>query len=222
MYSIVIPAYDEEAAIRDVVARTVAGNPDAEVILVDDGSRDGTWAIMQDLSADGRIRAFRHCSNRGKACALKTGYVSAVSGTIATIDADLSYAPEEIPGLVAKFEEGYDMVVGSRFLGGIPRELSRIRVFANIVGSFLASLILQRRVTDLTSGLRVFNRRVAFMEVKARNLEYEAELTSRVIRNKMQYAEVSVCVGRRVGRSKLKLLKNCYLFMKAVFVGRFF
>lgn len=222
MYSIVIPAYNEEGAIRDLVERTAASNPDAELILVDDGSRDGTWRIMEAFSGDGRIKAFKHRVNMGKAHALKTGYINAGSETIVTIDADLSYAPEDIPALVAKFNQGYDMVIGSRFTRGIPRELSLVRCLANIAGSFIAGLILQRRVTDLTTGLRVFNRRVAFMDVKARNLEYEAELTSRVITNRMQYAEVPVAVEKRVGKSKLKFLKNCYLFLKAVFVGKFF
>jgi hypothetical protein len=82
-------------------------------------------------------------------------------------------------------------------------------------------MILHRRVTDLSSGLRVINKKVAFLEVKAHNLEYEAELTSRVISNRMSYAEVPIAVGKRVGSSKLKFVQNCYLFMKAVIVGKY-
>jgi len=221
MYSIVIPAYNEEKALREVVIRTLASNPGAGLILVDDGSSDRTWDIMRAFADDPRVRIFKHKTNRGKAHALKTGYVNARTETIATIDADMSYPPERIPDLVATFEQGYDMVVGSRFLNGIPGKISLVRSLANITGALIASVVLKRRITDLTSGLRVFNRRVAFLETKASNLEYEAELTSRVISNKMHYAEVSIAVEKRVGKSKLKVFKYCYLFMKAVFVGKY-
>lgn len=221
MYSIVIPAYNEEEALRELVKRTLASNPDAEVILVDDGSADSTWTIMNALAGMERVRAFKHQTNQGKAHALRSGYKNAKAKTIVTIDADMSYPPESIPNLVSTFDQGYDMVIGSRFLNGIPKETSLLRSMANIIGALIASAVLNRRITDLTTGLRVFNRRVAFLEIKANNLDYEAELTSRVISNKMKYAEVPIVIEPRVGKSKLKLVQNCYLFMRAVFVGRF-
>ena len=221
MYSIVIPAFNEEEALRHLVNRALASNPDAEVILVDDGSADNTWDIMKSLADKDRIRAFKHKTNKGKAHALRTGYLNARTETMVTIDADLSYPPESIPVLVSKFDQGYDMVIGSRFVNGIPRRASLIRSLANIIGALIASDVLNRRITDLTTGLRVFNRRVAFMKMKANNLDYEAELTSRVISNKMQYTEVPIVIEQRIGKSKLRFLQNCYLFMKAVFVGRF-
>ncbi|MFC2164478.1 glycosyltransferase family 2 protein [Acidobacteriota bacterium] len=221
MYSIIIPAYNEEEALRDLVNRALASNPGAEVILVDDGSADGTWDIMKSLADKDRVRAFKHKTNKGKAHALKTGYLNAKAEAIVTIDADMSYPPECIPGLVSMFDLGYDMVIGSRFLNGIPKETSLIRSLANIIGALIASAVLNRRITDLTTGLRVFNKRVAFLEMKANNLDYEAELTSRVISNKMQYTEVPIAIEPRVGKSKLKFFQNCYLFIRAVFVGKF-
>ena len=219
--SIVMPAFNEEEAIEESVKRTLERNPAAELILVDDGSTDRTWHLMQGLMDGRNIKAFHHTQNEGKAHALRTGYSHASSVTIVTIDADLTYLPENIPSLIEKFDEGYDMVVGTRFKNGLPKNASVLKSLANITGSFLASLILHRRITDLSSGLRVINKRVALLEVKARNLEYEAELTSRVITNRMRYAEIPVTVGRRVGSSKLRFVKNCYLFMKAVFVGKY-
>lgn len=221
MYSIVIPAFNEEKALGNVVTRTLACNPEAELILVDDGSSDGTWQVMKTLSEKDRVRIFKHQTNRGKAHALKTGYVNAGTEIIATIDADLSYPPERIPDMVAVFEQGYDMVVGSRFLSGIPRRMSLVRSLANIAGALIASVVLKKRITDLTTGLRVFNRRVAFLETKANNLDYEAELTSRVVSRGWRYLEVPIAAEHRVGKSKLKFFTNCYLFMKAVFVGKY-
>lgn len=220
-YSIVIPAYNEEAAIEEAVKRTLESNPGAELILVDDGSTDGTWPIMAKLSDRMGVSIFRHSENKGKAHALKTGYRHASTDTIVTIDADLTYQPESIPRLVEKFDQGYDMVIGTRFRDGFPRKASVLKSLANVSGSLLASAILRTRITDLSSGLRVINKKVAFLEVKATNLEYEAELTSRVITNRMKYAEVPITVERRVGSSKLRFVQNCYLFMKAVIVGKY-
>jgi glycosyltransferase involved in cell wall biosynthesis len=219
--SIVIPAFNEEAAIKETVKRTLESNPEAELILVDDGSTDGTWLLMEELMIGRDVRAFRHIKNRGKAYALKTGYLHVTTDAIVTIDADLTYKPESIPSLIEKFNQGYDMVIGTRFKNGFPKNASFFKSLANIAGSFIASVILRKRITDLSTGLRVFNKKVAFMGVKADNLEYEAELTSRVISNRMQYAEVPITVGKRVGSSKLKFIKNCYLFMKAVIVGKY-
>ncbi len=219
--SIIIPAFNEEAAIRETVRRTLESNPEAELILVDDGSTDGTWHLMEELMVGMDVRAFRHIKNRGKTHALKTGYLHTTTDAIVTIDADLTYQPESIPSLIEKFNQGYDMVVGTRFKNGFPKNASFLKSLANVIGSFIASVILHRRITDLSSGLRVINKKVAFLEVKARNLEYEAELTSRVITNRMQYAEVPITVEERVGDSKLNFIKNCYLFMKAVIVGKY-
>jgi glycosyltransferase involved in cell wall biosynthesis len=167
------------------------------------------------------VKAFRHVKNRGKAHALKTGYIHASTDTIATIDADLTYRPESIPTLIEKFEQGYDMVIGTRFKNGFPKNASFFKSLANVTGSLIASVLLHRRITDLSSGLRVLNKKVAFLEVKAHNLEYEAELTSRVITKKLSYAEVPITVRKRVGSSKLKFVQNCYLFMKALIVGKY-
>lgn len=219
--SIVIPAYNEEEAIGDTVKRTLVSNPEAELILVDDGSTDRTWNIMGGFVDGCRVRAFRHKNNRGKAHALKTGFLQASTDVIVTIDADLTYQPENIPCLIERFNQGYDMVIGTRFKRGFPKNASFFKSLANVAGSWIASVILHQSITDLSSGLRVFNKKVAFLEVKADNLEYEAELTSRVITNGMQYAEVAIPVGRRVGSSKLKFIQNCYLFMKAVIVGKY-
>jgi glycosyltransferase involved in cell wall biosynthesis len=219
--SIVIPAFNEEAAIKETVKRALESNPEAELILVDDGSTDGTWHHMEEFMVGGAAKAFRHIKNRGKAHALKTGYLHATTDAIVTIDADLTYQPESIPSLIEKFSQGYDMVVGTRFKKGFPKNANFLKSLANITGSCIASMILHKRITDLSSGLRVINKKVAFLEVRARNLEYEAELTSRVITNKMQYAEVPITVERRVGSSKLKFVQNCYLFMKAVIIGKY-
>ncbi len=221
-YSIIIPAYNEEEGLEETVKRTVKNNPESEIILVDDGSNDNTWKIMKKMSKNKKIRIYSHKKNKGKAHALRTGYINAGKNIIATIDADRTYRPEDIPKLVEEFKkENYDLLVGSRFMEGIPENASITRSIANMTGSALASIILRRKVTDLTSGLRVMNKKVGSIEVKAHNLEYEAEITSRVISKGLKYGESPIKVEKREGESKLNFIKNCYLFIKAIIIGKF-
>ena len=178
--------------------------------------------VMEKLSKNKRIRIFKHAKNKGKANALKTGYSKAKTNILATIDADRTYPPEAIPRLVKKFKKGkYDMIVGSRFKKGMPKNAGLIRSTANMTGSFIASIMLGKKITDLTTGLRVMNRKTAEMKVKAKNLEYEAEITSRVISNGLKYGEVMISVEKREGHSKLNFLKNCYLFIKHIIIGKY-
>jgi len=220
-YSIIIPAYNEEEGVKETVLRAYKSNPEAEIIVVDDGSTDKTWTIINSLKKD-RIRVYKHKKNMGKAHALQTGYSHAKTGVLVTIDADRTYLPEEIPGLVEEFvKKSYDMLVGTRFKKGFPKKASLLRSLANIAGSAAASIVLMKRVTDLTSGLRVMNRKVSGIKVKARNLEYEAEITSRVVSKKLKYGESPINVEEREGKSKLNFVKNCCLFLRAIFAGKF-
>ncbi|MBN1923701.1 MAG: glycosyltransferase family 2 protein [Nanoarchaeota archaeon] len=220
-YSIIIPAYNEEEGLEKTFKRVFGANPGAEIILVDDGSKDKTWSIMQRLAKNKKTIALRHENNKGKANALKTGYDKAKNEILATIDSDCTYPPEEIPKLVKKIEEGYDMAVGSRFTKGFPKGYSWKRAIANILGAFFTSIILMHKVTDVTTGLRAFNKKVTKLPSKAKNLDYEAELTARVIRDKLKYVEVAIKTEQRFGMSKLHFFKSCWTFFIAVLRGRF-
>lgn len=215
--TIIIPAYNEEDGIEEVVTRVkrVCSKGD-EIIVVDDGSKDRTSETAKKLG----VKVIRHKTNKGKAFALKTGYTSAKNDIIVTIDADCTYPPEEIPNLVRNLD-GYDLVVGSRFKNGIPEGLPLLRSFANILGAVFSSLILFKRVTDVTSGFRAFRKEVVeACKIRAKGLDFEAEFTSRAISLGYRYKEIPIKPDERVGRSKLRFFRDSLRFFIAILRGK--
>jgi len=218
--SIIIPAYNEEEGLKKTVKGVIQAVPDAEIILVDDGSRDNTWKIMEKLSKEHKnIKSYRHKKNKGKASALKTGFSKAKTDILGTIDSDYTYPPKYFPAMIKKMEKGYDLVVGSRFLKGFPKKYPLIRALANRLGALASSIILFHKITDVTTGLRIFNRKVANLPTRAKNLDFEAELTARVIKSRIKYAEVPITMKPRLGMSKLNLIKHIISFFIAVLRG---
>jgi len=216
--TIVIPAYNEEEAIKEVVEKTkrVCSRGD-EIIVVDDGSDDRTSEIAEKLG----VKVLRNKRNMGKAIALKTGFREAKNDFIVTIDADCTYPPEEIPKLI-KALEGNDLVIGSRFKNGIPKNFPFLRGIANVLGAKFASLILSKRVTDVTSGMRAFRKDVVeACDIRAKGLDFEAEFTSRSIAMGFKHKEVPIRSEERLGRSKLNFFSDIFKFSIAILRGRF-
>jgi glycosyltransferase involved in cell wall biosynthesis len=215
--TIVIPAYNEEYAIKEVVERVkgVCSKGD-EIIVVDDGSNDRTGEIAKRLG----VKVLKHERNRGKAIAFKTAFREAKNDVIVTIDADCTYPPEEIPKLVRNLN-GNDLVIGSRFRKGIPDNFPFLRGVANVLGAKFASLILFKRVTDVTSGMRAFRKDVVeACDIKAKGLDFEAEFTSRSIAMGFKHKEVTISSEERIGRSKLNFFSDIFKFSLAILRGR--
>ena len=122
--SIVIPVYNEQASLRDVVHRVKAVDYDKEIILVDDCSTDGSRAILEEYKDREGYRVLFHARNRGKGAALRSGFAHATGDVIIIQDADLEYDPADYPVLLKPIIDGRaDVVYGSRFLGGPHRVL---------------------------------------------------------------------------------------------------
>lgn len=218
-FSVIVPAFNEAAGIAETVARCKAVcGPGDEVVVVDDGSRDETVARARAAGA----RVVRLPKNRGKATALRIGFAHARNEVVVTIDADRTYPPEAIPGMVRLLRRA-DLVVGSRFLGRWPAALAWHRVAANKLGALFASLLLGARITDVTTGLRAFRKSLLeeMPTITARGLDFEAEFTARAIREGKRYREVAVQPEAREGQSTLRFFRHLWLFFLAVLRGRF-
>lgn len=219
--SIIIPAYNEEDSIKEVVQRTKKTLPDAEIIVVDDGSTDSTYANAKKTG----VRVIRYTPNKGKIYALKTGFENAKHDTIGMIDSDGSYPPEDFPKLISKIKD-YDIVVGSRFARGFAKGLPWFRNMANIVGSFVISIINMTRITDATSGMRVFKKELTKLPIQKKiepqgGLEYEVMFTTMAIRKGYKYKDVAIDFEERKGRSKLKFFRDIVKFLLAALKARF-
>ncbi len=218
-FSIIVPAFNEEQGIAEVIHRCkkVMRKGD-EIIVVDDGSVDCTSEKAKSAGA----KVVRHEKNKGKAFALKTGFKAAANEIVATIDADCTYPPEAFPEMLAELE-GADLVVGTRFRRMWPRDLAWHRVAANKLGALFASVLLARKVTDVTTGLRAFRKKIlkGMPEIRAEGLDFEAEFTARAISNGFRYKEVKIVAEMRKGRSTLSFFRHLWLFFKAVLRGKF-
>ncbi len=190
--AVVIPAFQATATIGDVVTRTRATLPDAQVIVVDDGSSDGTGDAARGTG--GGAAVVTHPRNRGKGVALRAGIARACADDadlIVTLDADGQHPPEEIPRLLAPLAEGRaDLVLGARRRDGV---MPLSRRFTNWLSATLASRIAGQRLHDAQSGFRAFTRAVTErIKPAGDRYEYEANFLLDALRAGYRVASVEV------------------------------
>ena len=202
--SIVMPVYNEAASIREILKRVQALPHAKEIIVVDDGSLDGTRDILREV-AGGEIRVFFHATNRGKGAALRTGFAHARGDVVIVQDADLEYNPRDIPPLLLPIERGEaDVVFGSRFLGGPHRVLNFWHYVGNRMLTLLSNMCTNLNLTDMETGYKVMRREVADrLDLRSQRFGIEPEITSKVARLGVRVYEVPVSYrGRTYAEGK--------------------
>jgi glycosyltransferase involved in cell wall biosynthesis len=219
--SIVIPAYNEEGGIEAIARRVLAVKPDlervgvslAELLVVDDGSKDRTAEIARGI--DG-VTLIQHERNRGYGGALKTGFNAARGDLIGFLDADGTYPPEHFPQLCLKAMNGTDLVIGSR-MAGAKSEMPPTRRLGNFLFANLLTLISNQRVTDSASGMRVFKREaLARMYPLPDGLNLTPVMSTRALHEGIRVTEVAIPYSERVGRSKLSVVKDGMRFLQSI------
>ena len=191
--SVVIPAYNERETIEGILQRVEATGLPSEIIVVDDGSTDGTRDRLQALP-EGRIRLFLHEQNAGKGRALRTGFEAAIGDVVLVQDADLEYDPTEYPVLLAPIVEGYaDVVIGSRFLGGTHRVLYYWHYVGNRLLTTLSNMLTNLNLTDMECCYKVFRADVLRrLTLRSTRFGIEPELVARVAKLGCRVYEVPV------------------------------
>jgi glycosyltransferase involved in cell wall biosynthesis len=183
--SVVIPVFNEASTIRTLVHRVLASPCASEVILVDDGSTDGSGAILVELESLARVRVLRHPGNRGKGAAIRTGFGVASCDVVLVQDADLEYDPADFPKLLRPFVEAQAHVVyGSRFLRG---EFARVPLLRHYVGNrvltFLSNLTTGLSLTDMETCYKAVRRDVLQgLRLRSERFTIEPELTAKLAR----------------------------------------
>jgi len=219
-YSVVIPCFNEVAAIRSTLRELVpvVSRANAEIIVVDDGSTDGTRVILEEIEASREVPGFRvvrHSRNQGYGAAVKTGVRRAGSEEIVIIDADGTYPCERIPDLVAAAETA-DMVVGARIDG--QEGDGRPRRFAKAVLRAHCSWLVGERIPDMNSGLRLFRRSVfdRFFKVLPDGFSLTTTITVAMMRSRYSVVFLPVEYSTRTGRSKIRPVRDTLGFIQLI------
>lgn len=210
--SIVLPAKNEAAAIGATVASIRQRYPDAEVIVVNDGSTDATAEVAETAGA----RVVHHPYSKGNGAAIKTGARAACGDVIVFMDADGQHNPADISRLLEKLDEGHDMVVGAR---GDGSQASVGRGLANGFYNRLASFMTGHKVLDLTSGFRVVRAKKfrEFLYLLPNGFSYPTTSTMAFFRAGYSVCYVSIHAAERIGKSHIKPLKDGLRFLMIIF-----
>lgn len=197
--SIVMPVYNEENSVAKVIetVQKISINAEKEILVVDDGSTDGTWKVLTSIkNQDSRIKIFHHDKNKGKGAALKTGFDNVTGDIIIIQDADLEYDPREYINLLGPIVDyDADVVYGSRLSGGRP---VRVYMFWHKIGNsvltFLTNILYNTTITDMETGYKVFKKEVIKdINIKSKDFTVEAELTAKIFKkNKYKVYEIPI------------------------------
>jgi glycosyltransferase involved in cell wall biosynthesis len=221
--SVIIPVYNEAKTISELIHRVMATGLADEILVVDDGSTDGTREILTKLVDSGTVKAIYHDSNQGKGKAVRTGFQNASGDLFIIQDADLEYDPREYPILLRPIQEGIaDVVYGSRFLGAGRRPALFWNMVANKILTLATNILYNNILTDMETGYKLFRREVVEnMTLHAHGFEFEPEFTAKILKSKARIYEVPITFNPRdYSEGKKIKMKDAFIAMWTLFKYR--
>jgi glycosyltransferase involved in cell wall biosynthesis len=210
--TVIIPAKDEAAIIGDVVSSVRAAYRNAEIIVVDDGSSDDTARIARDAGA----RVVSHPVSLGNGAAIKAGARVAGGDILVMMDGDGQHKAENIPSLIRKLDEGYDMAIGARDSGS---HAGIGRLAANGLYNLFASLISGHRILDLTSGFRAVRADLfkKFLYLLPNGFSYPTTITMAFLRSGYPVTFLPIPADKRTGTSHIRPIRDGFRFVAIIF-----
>lgn len=198
--SVVIPVFNEKETILKVINKVLNLDFVKEVIVIEDGSTDGTRELLKEIKSDERVKIIFHDKNLGKGASLKDGFKEAKGRIIATQDADLEYDPDELKELTIPILEGLaEVVYGSRFLRRKPFKGYLLHRLANKFLTFITNLLYHSNLTDMETGYKVFKRNVIKeISIRSKDFSVEPELTAKILKRSFKIYEVPISYYGRI------------------------
>lgn len=208
MLSIILPARNESPALAILLPELLQRMPGTEIIVVNDGSADNTIAVCKEY----QVKVVSHPYPKGNGAAIKTGARVATGDILVFMDADGQHNPGDIPALLEKFNEGFDMVIGARGKGS---QAGTHRAVANDIFSRFASWMVGQKVADLTSGFRVVNTTKfrKFLYLLPNGFSYPTTITMSFFRAGFSVAYVPIHTPRRIGNSHIRPVRDGVRFL---------
>jgi glycosyltransferase involved in cell wall biosynthesis len=210
LLSVVVPVFNERNTLTEILRRVRAVPIVKEIILVDDGSTDGTRELLAVMADQPDLRILYHPDNRGKGAALKTGFLAATGAIVLVQDADLEYDPADYPALIAPILANHaDVVFGSRFINRSARHRQSFwHTLGNRVLTWLSNRFTGLRLTDMETCYKVFRREIIHAiapGLKQNRFGIEPELTAKIARGKHRLVEIGVQYHARSYREGKKI-----------------
>jgi dolichol-phosphate mannosyltransferase len=221
MISFVFPAFNESENLRRFPTEVIPvferlGEP-YEIVVIDDGSSDDTFAVATSLG--GPVRVVKHEHNKGLGAAIRTGIAESRGDLVITMDTDLTFAPDLVPSLLERFKKGdVDVVSGSPKLAGYGKDIPSYRVAVSFLSTLVYSAIFGRWITAVTPVFRLYKRAdLVSLPLQATGFDINAEILFYLVRNGKRVAEVPTMLTNRVhGVSKLDYKKEMKRHLRLV------
>lgn len=197
--SVIIPVFNEVATIKEIVKRVHDQGFASEIVIIDDGSTDGTRDVLASFDGKNGVKVIFFDENRGKGAAVRSGIRESTGDVLVIQDADLEYNPREIKSLLQPIEEGLaDVVYGSRFLGAPRRPVMFWHMVANKLLTLLTNVLYDTILTDMETGYKVFKRQVVEnLHLRANRFDFEPEFTAKILKRKVRVFEVPITFNPR-------------------------
>ena len=212
MLSIILPCLNEARSLETLIPRLTQTYPDAEIIIVNDGSNDDSAEITKQAGA----KVVTHPYSKGNGAAIKTGAREASGDILVFMDADGQHDPKDIERLLIELESGHDMAIGARSSGS---QASFGRWCANSFYNWLASWIAGHKIADLTSGFRAVKAEKfkEFLYLLPNGFSYPTTITMAFFRAGYNVSYIPIVAHKRIGKSHIKLLKDGIRFLLIIF-----